>query len=55
MTKLKKTVKAYGRILNQTRKPEGFPGKKMVNGMFMSRFEALWMELSGSTLLVGRK
>jgi ubiquinone/menaquinone biosynthesis C-methylase UbiE len=25
------------------------------NGMFMSRFEALWMELSGSTLLVGRK
>jgi ubiquinone/menaquinone biosynthesis C-methylase UbiE len=25
------------------------------NGMFMSRFEALWMGLSGSTLLVGRK
>ncbi len=25
------------------------------NGMFMSRFEALWMELSGSTILVGRK
>ncbi len=25
------------------------------NGMFMTRFEALWMELSGSTLLVGRK
>ncbi len=25
------------------------------NGLFMSRFEALWMELSGSTLLVGRK
>ena len=25
------------------------------DGMFMSRFEALWMELSGSTLLVGRK
>lgn len=25
------------------------------NGMFMSNFEALWMELSGSTLLVGRK
>ncbi len=25
------------------------------SGKFMSRFEALWMELSGSTLLVGRK
>ena len=25
------------------------------NGMFMSRFEAIWMGLSGSTLLVGRK
>ena len=25
------------------------------NGMFMSRFESLWMDLSGSTLLVGRK
>lgn len=25
------------------------------NGMFMSRFESLWMGLSGSTLLVGRK
>ncbi|MCR5719899.1 MAG: class I SAM-dependent methyltransferase [Lachnospiraceae bacterium] len=25
------------------------------NGKFMSRFEALWMELSGSTLLVGKK
>ena len=25
------------------------------NGKFMTRFEALWMELSGSTLLVGRK
>lgn len=25
------------------------------NGVFMSRFEALWMELSGSTLLVGSK
>ena len=25
------------------------------DGMFMSRFEACWMELSGSTLLVGRK
>ncbi len=25
------------------------------NGMFMTRFEALWMELAGSTLLVGKK
>ncbi|MCR5686167.1 MAG: class I SAM-dependent methyltransferase, partial [Lachnospiraceae bacterium] len=25
------------------------------NGKFMSRFEALWMSLSGSTLLVGKK
>jgi len=45
----------FKNFVNQTRKPEGFLGKMMVNGMFMSRFEALWMELSGSTLLVGRK
>ena len=25
------------------------------NGMFMSRWEALWMELSGSALLIGKK
>ena len=25
------------------------------NGKFMSKFESVWMELSGSALLVGRK
>ncbi len=36
----------------------GYSEVKLIDttdGMFMSRFEALWMELSGSTLLVGRK
>ena len=39
-------------------KDMGYEEVKLIdttNGVFMSRFEALWMELSGSTLLVGRK
>ncbi len=39
-------------------KDMGYEEVKLIdttNGMFMSRFEALWMELSGSRLLVGRK
>ena len=39
-------------------KDMGYSEVKLIdttNGMFMTRFEALWMELSGSTLLVGRK
>ncbi len=39
-------------------KDMGYKEVKLIdttNGMFMSRFEALWMELSGSALLVGRK
>lgn len=39
-------------------KSMGYAEVKLIDttsGMFMSRFEALWMELSGSTLLVGRK
>ena len=39
-------------------KDMGYEEVKLIdttNGMFMSSFEALWMELSGSTLLVGRK
>ena len=39
-------------------KDMGYAEVKLIdttNGVFMSRFEALWMELSGSTILVGRK
>jgi len=39
-------------------KDMGYADVKLIDttdGKFMSRFEALWMELSGSTLLVGRK
>ncbi|MCR5768307.1 MAG: class I SAM-dependent methyltransferase [Lachnospiraceae bacterium] len=39
-------------------KDMGYSEVKLIDttdGKFMSRFEALWMELSGSTLLVGRK
>ncbi len=39
-------------------KDMGYEEVKLIdttNGMFMSSFEALWMELSGSTILVGRK
>ena len=39
-------------------KDMGYEEVKLIDttsGMFMSRFEALWMELSGSTLLVGKK
>ena len=39
-------------------KSMGYAEVKLIDttsGMFMSRFEARWMELSGSTLLVGRK
>ncbi len=39
-------------------KDMGYEEVKLIdttNGMLMSSFEALWMELSGSTLLVGRK
>ena len=39
-------------------KDMGYEEVKLIDttdGVFMSRFEALWMELSGSTLLVGRK
>ncbi len=39
-------------------KDMGYAEVKLIdttNGMFMSRFEALWMELSGSTILIGRK
>ena len=39
-------------------KDMGYEEVKLIDttsGMFMSRFEARWMDLSGSTLLVGRK
>ncbi len=39
-------------------KDMGYEEVKLIdttNGMFMSSFEALWMELSGSSILVGRK
>ncbi len=39
-------------------KDMGYEEVKLIDttkGMFMGDFEALWMELSGSTLLVGRK
>lgn len=47
-------MQAFARKL----KDMGYEEVKLIdttNGMFMSSFEALWMELSGSTLLVGRK
>ncbi|MCR5279813.1 MAG: class I SAM-dependent methyltransferase [Lachnospiraceae bacterium] len=47
-------MKAFAKKL----KDMGYSEVKLIdttNGMFMTRFEALWMELSGSTLLVGRK
>ena len=42
----------------QQLRAEGYAHVELIdttNGMFMSRKEALLMELSGSTLLVGRK
>lgn len=50
----------YGDMQAFARKLEdmGYSEVKLIdttNGMFMSRFESLWMGLSGSTLLVGRK
>lgn len=50
----------YGDMQAFTKKLKdmGYEEVKLIdttNGMFMSRAEALWMELSGSTLLAGRK
>ncbi len=52
------TAKVFGRHLVTKLKDMGYEEVKLVdttNGMFMSKWESIWMGLSGSAIRMGKK